>query len=162
TPAVVAARALTTSIPIVSFMLADEMRLGLIASHAHPGGNVTGLLMRVEGRVGKPIELAIQTCVGATKIGILFNSSNADATSQRREAEAASAVLGGQSGRAEVSSAHEGGTGFGQLANERGRVGAVRCDALFFQDRRRIANLAATLRLPVLYAARGHGVDGGL
>jgi putative ABC transport system substrate-binding protein len=162
TPAVVAARALTTSIPIVSFMLADEMRLGLVASHAHPGGNVTGLLMRVDGMVGKQIELAIQTCVGATKIGILFNPSSADATNQRREAEAASALLGVLSVYEQVGSPDEIDTALRQLGNERVQVVAVLYDALFFQERRRIANLAATLRLPVLYAARDHVVDGGL
>jgi putative ABC transport system substrate-binding protein len=162
TPAVVAARALTTSIPIVSFMLADEMRLGLVASHAHPGGNVTGLLMRVDGMVGKQIELAIQTCVGATKIGILFNPSSADATNQRREAEAASALLGVQSVYEQVRSPDEIDTALRQLGNERVQVVAVLYDALFFQERRRIANLAATLRLPVVYAARDHVVDGGL
>jgi ABC-type uncharacterized transport system substrate-binding protein len=162
TPAVVAARALTTSIPIVSFMLADEMRLGLVASHAHPGGNVTGLLMRVDDMVGKQIELAIQTCVGATKIGILFNPGSADATNQRREAEAASALLGVQSVYEQVRSPDEIDTALRQLGNERVQVVAVLYDALFFQERRRIANLAATLRLPVVYAARDHVVDGGL
>ncbi len=48
TPAVVAAKSVTSTIPIVSFMLADEVRLGLVANDAHPGGNVTGILMRVE------------------------------------------------------------------------------------------------------------------
>ena len=138
------------------------MRLGLVASHAHPGGNVTGLLMRVDGMVGKQIELAIQTCVGATKIGILFNSSSADATNQRREAEAASALLGVQSVYEQVSSPDEIDTALRQLGNERVQVVAVLYDALFVQERRRIANLAATLRLPVVYAARDHVVDGGL
>jgi putative ABC transport system substrate-binding protein len=49
TPAVVALRNKTASIPIVSFMLADEVRLGLVTSDARPGGNVTGLSMRLDG-----------------------------------------------------------------------------------------------------------------
>ena len=94
TPAIVAVRALTKTIPIVSFMIADETRLGLVASHAHPGGNVTGLLMRVENMVGKQLELAVQTVPGANKIGIVFDPTSADASTQRKEAEAASADLG--------------------------------------------------------------------
>jgi hypothetical protein len=58
TPAVVALRNKTASIPIVSFMLADEVRLGLVTSDARPGGNVTGLSMRLDGMVGKQLELA--------------------------------------------------------------------------------------------------------
>ena len=61
TPAIVAARALTQTIPIVSFMITNEKELGFVASHARPGGNVTGLLLRVEGMVGKQLELAQQT-----------------------------------------------------------------------------------------------------
>ena len=58
TPAVAALHTKTESIPIVSFMLADEVRLGLVASSARPGGNVTGLSMRLDGMVGKQLELA--------------------------------------------------------------------------------------------------------
>ena len=53
TPANVAARALTQTIPIVSFMITNEKELGFVASYARPGGNVTGLLLRLEGMVGK-------------------------------------------------------------------------------------------------------------
>ena len=61
TPAVVAAKSATSTIPIVSFMLADEVRLGLVANDAHPGSNVTGILMRVEGLPTKQLQIATQT-----------------------------------------------------------------------------------------------------
>jgi putative ABC transport system substrate-binding protein len=67
-PAVLALKALTNTIPITSFMLADEIRLGLVASDARPGGNVTGLDMRVDGLVGKQIELATRAVPGATTL----------------------------------------------------------------------------------------------
>jgi len=70
-PAVLALKALTNTIPITSFMLADEIRLGLVASDARPGGNVTGLDMRVDGLVGKQIELATRAVPGATTLVII-------------------------------------------------------------------------------------------
>ena len=53
TPAAVATRKLTQTIPIVCPLLADPIRFGLIASKSRPGGNVTGLLFRIEGLTGR-------------------------------------------------------------------------------------------------------------
>src|SRR5262245_50244277 len=66
-PATVAARKATASIPIVSAILNDPVRLGLIASYARPGGNVTGILSQVEGLPGKQVEI-VQQVVPAANI----------------------------------------------------------------------------------------------
>jgi putative ABC transport system substrate-binding protein len=161
-PAVVALRALTTSIPIVSFMLADEVHLGLVESDARPGGNVTGLSMRVDGMVGKQMQLATQTISGAAKMGILINPTSADAATQRREAEAAARelvltpVYADARSRDEISSAF--------LFFQREHVNIVVClyDALFFERRKQIADLALDNHLPVVCGARDHVVAGGL
>jgi putative ABC transport system substrate-binding protein len=162
TPAVAAAKALTGSIPIVSFMLADEVRLGLVESIARPGSNVTGLSMRVAGMAGKQIELATQTVIGATRIGVLSNAGSADAPTQRQEAEAASAALGLTNLTAEVRTAEEIDTAFQAFEREQTQAVVVLYDALFFQERKRIAALAAERSLPAIYAARDHVLDGGL
>ena len=73
TPAVVSLTALTKTIPIVCPLLADPVHLGLIASMSHPGGNVTGVLFRTEGLVGKQLELALQLIPSARRIGFLVN-----------------------------------------------------------------------------------------
>ena len=57
-PAALAAKKATASLPIVAAILNDSMRLGLIASYARPGGNVTGILSQVEGLPGKHVEIA--------------------------------------------------------------------------------------------------------
>src|SRR5262245_13136558 len=93
TPAAVAAKAASTSIPIVCFMLADEVRLGLVASDARPGGNVTGIAMRLEGMAGKQFELASEVFPGTKKIGVLANVASSDAAAQLRDVDAASAAL---------------------------------------------------------------------
>jgi len=59
TPAAVATKALTTSIPIVCPLLANAINLGLIASESRPGGNVTGVSFRTEGLTSKQVELAL-------------------------------------------------------------------------------------------------------
>ena len=77
TPATVAASAASKTIPIVSFMLTDEVRLGLVANVARPGGNVTGLAMRVDGMAGKLFELAAEAVPGAEKdTGIVVNATS--------------------------------------------------------------------------------------
>ena len=60
TPAAVATRALTKSIPIVCPLLADAVNLGLVATDSRPGGNVTGVSFRTEGLTSKQVELALQ------------------------------------------------------------------------------------------------------
>ena len=162
TPAVVAVRTLTTTIPIVSFMLADEVRLGLVASSARPGGNVTGLLMRVDGMVGKQIELATEVVSGAKKLGILLNPGSADAANQRRESEAAGTAFGVTYVYAELRTPDAIEPTFQRPSSERVQVVVTLYDALFFQERNRIAELAVARRIPVVYAARDHVAAGGL
>src|SRR3954453_8935934 len=60
TPAAVATAALTKSIPIVCPLLADAINLGLVASEARPGANVTGVSFRTQGLTSKQVELALQ------------------------------------------------------------------------------------------------------
>ncbi len=78
TPAAVAARAVTQTVPIVCPLLADPIHLGLIASESRPGGNVTGLSFRIDGLVGKQLELALLPNAG--RIGFLVNIAIASGT----------------------------------------------------------------------------------
>jgi ABC-type uncharacterized transport system substrate-binding protein len=75
-PAAVTARKATASIPIVAAILNDPVRLGLIASYARPGGNVTGILSQIEGLPGKQIDIARELMPAVTVIGVLVNPTN--------------------------------------------------------------------------------------
>src|SRR5215831_12791930 len=75
-PAALAAAKATASVPIVGAILNDPVRLGLIASYARPGGNVTGILSQVEGLPGKQIDIARELMPAATVIGLLVNPTN--------------------------------------------------------------------------------------
>jgi len=92
--AAVAASDATKTIPIVCPLLADPVQLGLIKSDARPGGNVTGLLLFVEGLPGKQLELVFDLIPGATMIGLVINPDNLNNVSQRRELEVAAAAKG--------------------------------------------------------------------
>src|SRR5262249_39436290 len=84
----VAARKATSTIPIVTPALADAVHLGLIASEARPGGNVTGIEPYVAGLPAKQIEFAREIVPGASKIGLLTNLKDPKAPAQAQELEA--------------------------------------------------------------------------
>jgi putative ABC transport system substrate-binding protein len=69
----VAAKKVTSTIPIVTAALADAVHLGLIASDARPEGNVTGIAPYVRGLPAKQMELAREVVTGAAKVGVLTN-----------------------------------------------------------------------------------------
>jgi len=162
TPAVVAIRAVSKAVPVVCFMLADEIRLGLAASNARPGGNVTGLLMRVDGMAGKQVELASEIVPSARRIGVIFNQTSADASAQRNEAETAARQRQIEPVFVEARSPAEVDNALKQIAGEHVDVGIVLYDALLFTNRGRIAEFAASARLPMVYSARDHAEAGGL
>jgi len=161
TPAVVAAKSATSAIPIVSFMLADEVRLGLVANDAHPGGNVTGILMRVEGLPTKQLQIATQTVPSARRIGVLINPGSVDAAEQRHQVETSSAAMAVAIRFVEARTPDDLEGAFQTFTSERAEVLLVLYDALFFQERRRIAALAAAARIPAIYGARDFIADGG-
>jgi ABC-type uncharacterized transport system substrate-binding protein len=91
--AAVPAHAATAVIPIVCPALADAVHLGLIASEARPGGNVTGIEPYVAGLPAKQMEFARQIAPGATGIGLLTNLQDPKAPPQRQELVSAAKAL---------------------------------------------------------------------
>jgi putative tryptophan/tyrosine transport system substrate-binding protein len=161
TPAAVAARALTQTIPIVCPLLADPIGLGLIASESRPGGNVTGILFRTEGLAGKQLELALQMIPGVVKIGFLVNVASGIII-DRQELENACETLRVKSVPAEVRVPRDLDAAFQALANDHVQAVIVLVDGMFFEERKRIATLAAAARLAAIYGFRSHVDAGGL
>jgi putative ABC transport system substrate-binding protein len=161
TPAAVAARALTQTIPIVCPLLADPIGFRLIASESRPGGNVTGVLFRTEGLAGKQVELALQLMPGLVKIGFLVNVASG-VIIDRQELENTCQTLGIKSVPAEVRAPDDLDAAFQALANDRVQAVIVLVDGMFFQERNRIAALAAAARLPAIYGFRDLVDAGGL
>src|SRR5437016_4730553 len=88
-PATLAAKAATSTIPIVFNLGADPIRFGLVSNLNRPGGNITGIAMMTLEIETKRLELLHELAPGSTSIAILLNPSNAQAQSQEREAQAA-------------------------------------------------------------------------
>ena len=157
-----AVRQFTSTIPIVVATMADPVRLGLIASEARPGGNVTGILVNLDGLPGKQFQLAAELVPAATKIGFLFNLSNRGFAFQRPEIEAAASALRVELVGAGVHSPDELEAAFQLLAMK--GVGSVMVgqDAMFNGERHRIATLATAARLPWVSGARENAEAGAV
>jgi putative ABC transport system substrate-binding protein len=161
TPAAVAARALTQTIPIVCPLLANPIGFGLIASESRPGGNVTGVLFRIDGLAGKQVELALQLIPRLAKLGFLVNVASG-VIIDRQELEKTCQMLGIESVPAEVRTPDDLDMAFHALASERVEAIIVLVDGMAFQERNRIAALVAAVRLPAIYGFRDHVDAGGL
>jgi len=158
----VAAENATATIPIVTPALADAVHLGLVASVARPGGNVTGIAPYVEGLPAKQLELAREVVPGARSIGILNDINDPKASPQRQELENAGGALGVNVATVDISSPDDVVSAFQALANQRIDVVIVLQTSMLLTERQKIAGLAATLRMPAIYGYREHVVDGGL
>lgn len=161
TPAAVATKALTTSIPIVCPLLADAINLGLIASESRPGGNVTGVSFRTEGLTSKQVELALQMIPDLNKIGFLVNVASG-VIIDRQELEGTCQRLNIRAVPAEVRSSKDLYAAFKSLTYEHVQAVIVLVDGMLFSERKSIAELAAAARLPAIYAFRDHVDAGGL
>ncbi len=138
----------TTSIPIVVAVMAD--RLGLIGSDARPTGNVTGILVNLEGLGGKQLQIAIDAMSGAKKVGLLFNVANPGIAFQRAEFEADAAALSVDLVVAEVRSPDDLDAAFRSLVAESVSIVMVCQDSTLFGQKSRIVALASAARLPVM------------
>ena len=158
----VAAKTATAAIPIVTPALADAVHLGLVASASRPGGNVTGITPYVEGLPAKQMELAREVVPRAARVGVLANLSDPKAPPQLQELEAAGRELGVKVTVVDVNVPDDLDGAFRTLADERTNVIVVLQTSMLLSERRRIASLAATTRLPAVYGYREHVDDGGL
>jgi putative ABC transport system substrate-binding protein len=146
--AALALRQFTTTVPIVVAAMADPLGAGLISSHARPGGNVTGILVNLDGLPAKQLQFAAELVPSAARIGFLFNIGNPGIAFVRAELETAASALARKLVIAEVRAPADIDAAFQLLTNE--RVGSVLIaqDSTLNSERNRIAALAAAARLP--------------
>jgi putative ABC transport system substrate-binding protein len=163
TPANVIAKAATTTIPIVFTTSSDPVKLGLVATLSHPGGNVTGAVtLNVE--VGsKRLELlhSMTTTVGI--IGVLINPDRASAADdQLRTLQEAAHALGQEIRIFRADNESDIDATFTQLAEQRAKALFVTTDAFFFSQRDRLIRLADRHAIPTIYDRREFVEAGGL
>jgi len=153
---VVALRNATQTIPIVSPTLADAVHIGLIASEARPGGNVTGIEPYVAGLPAKEMELAREIVPGASEVGLLTNLSDPKAAPQARELEAAGRKLEVDVTSSDANRPEEIESALQVLASRRVGVVIVLQSSLLLSNSQQIAALALAKRLPTIYGYREH------
>jgi putative ABC transport system substrate-binding protein len=158
----VAARKATSTIPIVTPALADAVHLGLIASEARPGGNVTGIEPYVAGLPAKQIEFAREIVPGAGKIGLLTNLKDPKAPAQAQELEASARAAKIKIVSADANQPDELDGALRILSDERVDVAIVLQTSMLLAYGRQIASSALEKRLPTVYGYREHVVAGGL
>src|SRR5262245_42278464 len=159
---VVAFKKLTDTIPIVSAVLIDPVGFGWAGSHARPGGNVTGMLLTVEDLPSKQLALAVEMVPGARKVGLLTNPGNPTHAAQRRNLEVAAATLGIELLALQARVPDDIHAAFETLAHEKVAMVLAFNDAIFLNERKRIALLAMAARLPTMFGLRPNVEDGGL
>jgi putative tryptophan/tyrosine transport system substrate-binding protein len=158
----VAAKRATSTIPIVCAALADAVHLGLIASEARPGGNVTGIEPYIAGLPAKQIELAREIVPSARKIGLLTDQQDPKGPPQTRDLKTAGQALGLQIVSANANQPQDIEDALQRLASERVDVAIVLQTNLLLLNRSQIGASALEKRLPTVYGYREHVITGGL
>jgi putative ABC transport system substrate-binding protein len=158
-----AAKAATTTIPIVFVTSEDPVRLGLVASLARPGGNLTGINFLNTELAAKRLEFLRQLVPGAARVAVLVNPANAaTAETNLRDAQAAARAMGLQVQVLNASTSREINSAFASLARERPDALFVGGDGFFLSRRVQLVNLASRHAVPAIYDARQFPEVGGL
>src|SRR5262249_18481659 len=162
TAAALAAKAATSTIPIVFTSGADPVRAGLVDSMSRPTGNVTGVSFLSNALVTKQLQLLQALLPPASVIGVLVNPNNPNSASDVERTQAAAASLRLQVHVANVVSVRDIDTAFESLARTQSAALLVLPDTLFVGARKRLAGFAAVRKLPGVYSNRLYVEDGGL
>jgi putative ABC transport system substrate-binding protein len=162
TPASVAAKTATATIPIVFQTGGDPVKLGLVASLNRPGGNITGVSQFANVLEGKRLALLHELVPTANAIGFLVNPNSPNADSQLRDAQEAASAISLKLHVLNVSSVSDFNAAFATLAEQ--GVGALLlgADPMFFSRQTQLITLAARHAIPTIYSFREFAVVGGL
>ena len=163
TPPAVAAKNATATIPIVMMGAAEPVELGLIASLARPGGNVTGLSWSVNLElIGKELELLKETVPKVRRVAILWNPANPAHAIAVGHLKDAARSLGLQLQLLEARGPNDFDGAFAAMAKQRVDALLVVADTIFLVHRARLADLEAKYRLPSMHGLRQNVEAGGL
>jgi putative tryptophan/tyrosine transport system substrate-binding protein len=162
TPAAQAAKALTSTVPIVFTTGDDPIKLGLVASFNRPGGNATGVSHLIGELGSKRLGLLRELLPGITVITTLLNPNFPGAERQLRDAEAAAGALGIQLIVLRASTEREINAAFATMVQQRAGALVVGGDPSFIARREQIVALAARHAVPTIYPTRDFAIAGGL
>jgi putative tryptophan/tyrosine transport system substrate-binding protein len=163
TAAALAAKAATSTIPIVFIVGADPVELGLVASLGRPGGNITGVGALAVGTAAKRLQLLHELVPAAAGIAFLRNPTNPYFSAlETRELQAAATVLGVRLLLLNASSPHEIEVAFANLVAQRAGAFLLGTDPFFMAARDQLVALANRHTVPAIYPFREDAAAGGL
>jgi putative ABC transport system substrate-binding protein len=163
TPAsALAAKAATTTIPIVFVSGADPVRLGLVASLNRPGGNVTGIYMLTSSLEAKRLELLHEAVPAAAAIGVIVDPNSPDTELQLRELAEAAPPLGPRIEILQAATDNDITAAFAAVAEQRMEALLVASSPNYRPREQQIVALAARHAVPTIYSFRGFSEAGGL
>jgi len=162
TPAALAAKAATTTIPIVFAIGGDPVAPGLVTNISHPGGNITGVSFYTAPVVTKRLELARELVPPGTMIGVFVNPDNPPSVTEAKTLQAAAAALGQPIKIFNASTEGHIDVAFADIAQQKIGAVIVSSDPLFFIERNKLVVLQARYALPTIFADREQVEAGGL
>jgi len=162
TPATLAAKRATTTIPIVMVGPGDPVRLGLVASLARPGGNITGLSLLSTELTGKRLELLKEAFPKIARVAMLWNSADSAMTLRVKEAEVLAQGLGVTIQRVGVQEPNDFEAAFAAMSSKAADALLVVLDTFTILHQRRVLEFAAKYRLPAMYERIDFVEAGGL
>jgi putative ABC transport system substrate-binding protein len=163
-PPIAAAKAATTSIPIIFFMGFDPVASGFVSSLNRPGGNVTGISVLNAQVNAKRLEVLRELVPTAKSIGSIYSPTNLVSGYDRliKEVESAAEALGAKLMPVEVRRSDDFEGAFATIASAHSDALYVSSDNLFFRNRELLVELAARYKIPTIYPSREFAALGGL
>jgi len=161
-PSALAAKAATSTIPIVFTVGGDPVKIGLVASLNRPGGNATGVSLLTTVPEAKRLGLLHELVPNAALIGVLINPNYQGAEAQSREVQDAARAIDRPIEIAMAGNDRQLEAAFGTLVQQHADALLVGADPFFGTRRDRIIALAAQFKLPAMYQFRDYPVAGGL
>jgi putative ABC transport system substrate-binding protein len=162
TPAALAAKAATTTIPIVFEIGGDPVALGLVANLSRPGGNLTGVALLNAELAAKRLELLHEAIPTATIVGLLVNPTNPLGETVSKDVKAAADKLGLQLHVLRASAEDDFNRVFATLRKLRAGALVIGTDPLFNGLSEQLAALATRYEIPTIYQYRAFAAAGGL
>ena len=162
TPGSLAARNATRTIPIVFGAVADPLAAGLVRTLTRPGGNVTGVTTNNPELSAKRLSLLKEAVPATSRVAVLSNPDFPATSKMVAETRLAAQALGMQLQVLKVREPQDLAKAFGAMTAAKAHAVVVLPDAMFIAQRRRIAELAASSRIPAMYHLRQFVESGGL
>jgi putative ABC transport system substrate-binding protein len=162
TPATLAIKKATSTVPLVFIAVGDPVGTGVVPNLGRPGGNITGLSSIAPDLEGKRLELLREVVPKLSHVAFFLNPANAFHTASMRQARVAAQSLGIKLQPMEVNKSEQLDGAFASIVKEKPDALLILADRVFLHNRKRMMEFAIQERLPSVYAYRELVEAGGL